>query len=254
MTLIKNEIPILEYDDTQRAVMMPDRDGLFSFPRHAVYPFIADELEEFAWHNSLPKIGEFVSATKTYSIYEYRYAGLEICLCQAPVGAAPAAQILDFLISYGVRNVISAGSCGALLAFEENEFLIPTEALRAEGTSYHYLPPARTVKLNSRAVHAIESAFKRREIPYHKCKTWTTDGIYRETEELVRYRIEEGCSVVEMECAALAACAQFRGATFGQILYTADTLAEIKFHDNRNWGEESIPHALELALDAVVLL
>ena len=41
---------------------------------------------------------------------------------------------------------------------------------------------------------------------------------------MVEYRKSEGCATVEMECAALAACAQKRGAVFGQILYTADSL------------------------------
>ena len=44
---------------------------------------------------------------------------------------------------------------------------------------------------------------------------------------MVRYRGAEGCTTVEMECAALAACARKRGASFGQILYTADSLANI---------------------------
>ena len=61
-------------------------------------------------------------------------------LCQAPVGAAAATQILDWLIGYGVREVISAGSCGALEKFPESTFLVPNKALRDEGTSYHYRP------------------------------------------------------------------------------------------------------------------
>ena len=49
--------------------------------------------------------------------------------------------------------------------------------------------------------------------------TWSTDGFYRETPDKISYRIEEGCGVVEMECAALAAVAQFRGAILGAYFY-----------------------------------
>ena len=55
-----------------------------------------------------------------------------------------------------------------------------------------------------------------------------------------------------MECAALAACAQLRGAIWGEILFTADTLADVDKYDERNWGDDSFEYALELCLDAVL--
>lgn len=57
--------------------------------------------------------------------------------------------------------------------------------------------------------------------------------------------------VVEMECASLAACAEFRDIKFGQILFTADTLANIDAYDERNWGEDSFEKALYICLDIV---
>lgn len=64
----------------------------------------------------------------------------------------------------------------------------------------------------------------------------------------------EGCAVVEMECSALAACADFRGATWGMILYTADSLADVDKYDERNWGGNAYEYALTLSLDAVIKL
>lgn len=68
---------------------------------------------------------------------------------------------------------------------------------------------------------------------------------------MVEYRREEGCTVVEMECSALAACAQFRGAEFGQLLFTADTLANVEEYDERDWAEESFEKALYICLDVI---
>lgn len=70
----------------------------------------------------------------------------------------------------------------------EGDFFIPVAALRQEGTSYHYLPPSREVQLDSRAITAIEKTLSERGLGYKKCKTWTTDGFYRETKEMVDYR------------------------------------------------------------------
>lgn len=47
-------------------------------------------------------------------------------------------------------------------------------------------------------------------LPYQEVLTRFTDGFYRETRVKVEARRREGCAVVEMECAALAACAGFR--------------------------------------------
>ena len=84
--------------------------------------------------------------------------------------------------------------------------------------------------------------------------TWTTDGFFRETRDMVEYRKSEGCATVEMECAALAACAQKRGAVFGQILYTADSLANVYAHDERDWGKGSLRIALELCINVLITM
>ena len=60
--------------------------------------------------------------------------------------------------------------------------------------------------------------------------------------------------MVEMECASLAACAAMRGAQFAQLLYTADSLADAKNYDARDWGEKSVMPALLLCLDIAALL
>lgn len=253
MAIIKNDIPILEYDNNKETVIMPTHEHLgIQLPEKAVFAFLYDVIDTYAQNHNAVKVGEFISATKKYPIYIVDYKGEEICLCQAPVGASPSVQILDWLIGYGVRKVISAGSCGALVELLENEFLVPVKALRDEGTSYHYLPPSRYVELNKDVLVSIECVLKDMDFPYKECVTWTTDGFYRETPDKIAYRKEEGCMVVEMECAALAACAEFRGIKFGQLLFTADTLANMDAYDERRWGEESLEKALLICLELVL--
>jgi len=52
---------------------------------------------------------------------------------------------------------------------------------------------------------------------------------------MIAYRKEEGCKVVEMECATLAAISEFRGVSFGQLLYSGDILTDFTNYDERNW-------------------
>lgn len=253
--IYKNELAILEFDDTYESVIMPTHEGLdIKLPEKCVLGFLGDHIDQYAIKNKAKKIAEFDSATKIYPIYIINHKGYELALVQAPVGAAPAAQLMDCLIGYGVREIISTGTCGSLIDMPESTFLIPTKALRDEGTSFHYVKPSRYININPIAISAIENLFRERGLKYEEVMTWTTDGFYRETKDLVKYRVEEGCSVVEMECSALAAVAEMRKAIWGEILFTADTLADIDNYDQRNWAKDSFAYALELAMDAVILI
>ncbi len=112
--------------------------------------------------------------------------------------------------------------------------IVVSSAVRDEGVSYHYLPPAREVTANAGAVQALMKILDDRDLPYRVGKTWTTDAPYRETAGKISRRKEEGCLVVEMESAALIAVAQFRNVIFGQALYGGDDLSGAEW-DTRQW-------------------
>lgn len=246
----KNEIPILEYDDNSKEVLRPGFSANNrNLPKKLLFAFLhyPDEytIEQYEQARVLDM---FVTITKNTPIYGLEIDGEEICVAQAPLGASASAEFLDQLIACGVEEILAIGSCGELVDFGENEFLLPTRALRDEGTSYHYLPAKRFVDLNSEMLDRLKTALDKLNLHYHECTTWTTDGFFRETEDMVKYRIDEGCQVVEMECAALAACAEERGAKFVQILYTADSLVNFEEYDERSWGKKAASKSLELGL------
>ena len=248
----KHAIPILEFDDNPQAVLMPTHEELdLKLPKKCIYAFLEEEIDRYAQEIEAECVGEFVSATKTYPVYVMDYKREKVCLAQAPVGSAPAAQFMDWLIGYGVEKIISTGTCGVLTNIEENAFLVPVRALRDEGTSYHYASPSRYMDVHVEAISAIEQVLEQLCIPYEEVMTWSTDGFYRETAEKVAYRKEEGCAVVEMECSALAAVAQLRGVVWGELLFTADSLADLENYDSRDWGSEAFDKALELCLEIV---
>jgi hypothetical protein len=110
MGIVRHEFPILEYDTDMDAVIMPCHDGLdIRLPEKAVFAFLGDAVERYAMRHNASEIGRFVSATKEYPMYGMDVCGRTLCLMQAPVGAAPAAQILDRMIGYGARKIISGG-------------------------------------------------------------------------------------------------------------------------------------------------
>ncbi len=251
MAVQKHEIPILEYDTNPVGLIRRDRPGA-QYPRRAVFAFLGDVVDAYAADAEV--LDTFVTISRDTNIYKVFHQGQELCLCRAPLGGSAAVQLLDHLIGHGVREIIAAGSCGALAELPENAFLVPRQALRDEGASYHYLPPQRYVETSPLVRKTTEDVLIRKGLPYVECMTWTTDGFFRETEEMVAWRREEGCLTVEMECASLAACARFRGAEFGQLLYTADSLANAAKYDERGWGLDSMEPALMLCLEIAARL
>lgn len=250
--IIKNDIPILEYDDFSEEVIQPNHESEdLVLPKKCLFAFLGDVIDKYAKENSAEIVEEFETFSHTTKVYVLHEENEDICLVQPTIGAPAAASLMDFLVKCGCEKIIAVGSCGVLADLPENAFIVPTKALRAEGASYHYLPASRYIELDAEPIVAIESCFKSQNLPFVTCITWTTDGLFRETKEMVTYRREEGCAVVEMECAALAAVCKKRGAKFGQFLFTGDSLANVHEYDAREFGKESHEKALLLGLDAL---
>ena len=250
--IIKNEIPLLEYDDASPEVISADHEWTAGrLPEKCLFAFLGDVVHDYANEHGAEIVETIVTVSRDIKVYVLDSYGEKICLVQSPTGSASSTQVMDILVTCGCKKIIAVGSCGVLKEIQENAFLVPTKALRAEGTSYHYLPASRYIELDKGPISVIEETFKKDELPYETCTTWSTDGFFRETKDMVEYRLQEGCSVVEMECSALAACCRKRGAQFGQFLFTADSLANVHEYDERDFGKDSHEKALLLGLEIV---
>ena len=124
------------------------------------------------------------------------------------IGAPLCAGMMEEVIALGGEKFIACGGAGVLdKSIAVGHIVVPTSAVRDEGTSYHYLPPSREVQVNKKAVEAIEQVLQKHKCRYILAKTWTTDAFFRETVNKVNLRKEEGCLTVEMECSAFCAVA-----------------------------------------------
>lgn len=239
---------ILNFDNNHHAVLEPDFEQLpYKFHSRLLYAFVPkDEIDKFLKRYPHKIIGHFKTISFQPSIYEVEINNEKVTLCQAPMGAPAAVKLLDWLIDYGVKQVLAFGNAGALNDLPENSMFIPVKAIRDEGTSFHYMKPGKLVNLESDFLTRIEHVAKKLGYSYDKIITWTTDGFFRETPKKVAQFRKLGASTVEMECSALGACAQFRKIDFAQILFTGDTLANMENYDRRNWGRSSYSIGLEV--------
>jgi uridine phosphorylase len=255
--LKKNLIPILECDDTYEALIhAPNLLEKIEIPKHCVIVFFRDVIEKWLETGKLKEVFEIKSEAGIHKIYVADYNNHQICLFHPMLGGPFAAGFLEEVTALGCTKYIACGGAGVLDAtIEVGHLIIPTKALRAEGTSYHYLPPSRYVNINEVAVNAIKTTLFEENISYRTGITWTTDAFYRETPEMISYRKEEGCLCVEMECASFAAVAEFRKTVFGQILYGGDDISSTSW-DSRKWKSrfEIREYLVELAIKACLKL
>ena len=151
------------------------------------------------------------------------------------VGAPLAASLMEDAIAHGCTSFVACGGAGALVpGLALGHVVVPDAAVRDEGTSYHYLPPAREVAADPEAVRIAVAVLERHGVPHTVGKTWSTDAPYRETPARIERRRAEGCITVEMETAAFLAVARHRGVRFAQLLYAGDDVSGEAW-DHRSW-------------------
>jgi uridine phosphorylase len=253
----RQDYPILEFDPTPEAVIEPSQlVGGVDLPEHCVVCFFAEVIAKLVEEGKARQVWADRSEQGPHPVYEAELGDRRFAFFHPGVGAPMAAALLEPMIALGCRKFVACGGAGVLdKSVAAGHIVVPTAAVRDEGTSYHYLSPSREASASPEAVAAIEQTLKGHGYPYLLAKTWTTDAFYRETPAKVQLRKSEGCLTVEMEAAALFAVAQFRGVVLGQMLYGGDDVSGDEW-DHREWySRASIRERLFwLAAEACLLL
>ncbi len=171
--------------------------------------------------------GEPVKAWKGFrEVYRGSAGSGRVTIARTPFGAPGCVALAEELASFGTRRIIFMGYCGSLQPkVRAGDIIIPLEAIREEGTSYHYLPPGVATKPHQEFQEALIGCLQRKKIPYHQGTIWTTDAIYRETKGKVKHYQAQGVLGVEMELAALFAFGMARQVAVGGLLVVADELS-----------------------------
>ena len=225
----------------------------FDFDKSAVIEpwFVHQPVEGFPetvisiFHHTLfLRIAEFLGGVKIadtkdvdghWPVYEVKYKEKRFALYKARLGAPACVGSFEDLIPMGAKRIILLGNCGVLdKAIEDCGIIIPTKAIRDEGTSYHYAPPSDYIDVNKKYIPEFIEVLNACGYPYVTGTTWTTDAFYRETRSKVNRRKEMGAKCVEKECAAMQAMCHFRGVEFFQFLYAGDNL------DHSTWDPRSL--------------
>ena len=120
------------------------------------------------------------------------------------------------------KYIVFGGSGCLKKEIAHGKVMLPTEAYRDEGTSYHYAPASDYITIKN--VDIVAKFMGENRIPFVKGKTWTTDAFYRETVNNFEKRKADGCISVEMECSAIQAMCDFRNLNLYMFLTCGDLL------------------------------
>ena len=228
---------LTEFDFERDAVINPDmvHNRVENFPETVVSIFSHHLFHRIVDLLGGVEIAQTKDADGVWPVYEVTYKGCRFAMYKARLGAPACVGSFEDIIPMGTKRIILLGSCGVLdRNIKDCGIIIPSRAIRDEGTSYHYAPAADDIEVNKKYTDLFCNILRKYGYAYVSGTTWTTDGLYRETRDKIAHRKEMGAICVEMECAAMQAMCDFRGVEFFQFLYAADNL------DHNTWDPRSL--------------
>ena len=260
---LKNNIqpadyPILEYDNNRQSITVVKTD---IYPKRrqikrCIITYFQDVVVKLETSYKIFEAFKLRIEGKRPEVYQLDTPSESIYVLLCPLGAPQAARMLEILSAMGVEKFVVCGGAGTLDdAITGEKILLATAAVRDEGTSYHYLPPAREVVINESVRQKVVACLQAENQDFIEIKTWTTDASFRETPDKVEMRRREGCATVEMECAAYYAVAQFKGLDCAVLLYAGDVVHKEGW-DYRNWHarNDMREHLFDLAVKCILKL
>jgi len=164
-------------------------------------------------------------------------------------GSPMTVELAEEFAALGVQRMILMTWGGILQPdLQPGDIVVIDKAIRDEGTSYHYLPPAKYVEANAELADQLVGAIEARGGTCSRGTTWTTDAPYRETVDEIRQYQSEGVKTVEMESAGLFTVGQVRNIPTVSVVVGMDSLAEFRWQVPERL--DNILHSLELVYQA----
>jgi uridine phosphorylase len=166
-------------------------------------------------------------------------------------GSPMVMELAEELAAMGVKKMVLMTWGGTLqMDLQPGDIIVCNRAIRDEGASHHYLPPAKYVDADSSLVNELVEAIRKRGGQCSVGTTWTTDAPYRETrEEVIQYQAE-GVKTVEMESAGLFTVGEVRSVQTASVVIGMDSLASLRWQSPERL--DGIMRSLEIVYAAAI--
>lgn len=183
-------------------------------------------------------------------LYELKNTKGKVGIMTSFGGGSPiTAELAEEFAAMGVRRMILMTWAGTLQPdLSPGDIIVIDRAIRDEGTSYHYLPPAKYIDADAQLADELIMAVRARSGKCSRGTTWTTDAPFRETVDEIRQYKSEGVKAVEMESAGLFTIGEVRKIPTVSVVVAMDSLDEFRWSVPENLNK--ILRSLELVYQA----
>ncbi len=197
---------------------------------HRIFAYILE-------HYDCEHVGDLQSSNGAKPVYIFPYRGKKFATYMSFTGAPGCvADMEDVLSIVNTDKFVVFGGSGCLnREIARGKVMVPTEAYRDEGASYHYAPASDYIAVKNSDI--VAKFMQEAGLPFVQGKTWTTDAMHRETRANFEKRKADGCISVEMECAAVQAMCDFRALEVYYFLTSGDLLDAPKWDMRMEQGQ-----------------
>jgi len=140
------------------------------------------------------------------------------------IGSANAATIMDLLSARQPKGVLFLGKCGGLKdSTEIGHFILPTAAIRGDGTSNDYFPPEVPALPSFKLHKFVSEKIIRRELEYRTGVIYTTNRrLWEWDEDFKKYLNKIGAIGIDMETATMFIVGYANQIARGALLLVSD--------------------------------
>lgn len=157
------------------------------------------------------------------------YKSMPVSVVSTGMGCPSAAIVVEELANIGAKYFIRIGTCGGLKEeIKPGDLIIPTAAVRAEGTTKEYIGVEFPAIADMDMVAALEKSAQTQKVRYWKGINRTHDAFYEPAENLSRWgnlindkRMKNWAFPLvssEMECSAVFLVSLLRGLKAAAVL------------------------------------
>ena len=203
-----------------------------------------------------------VANNREYRIFTGKLCDEKVSVCSTGIGGPSTAIAVEELCKCGAEVMIRIGTCGGInTKVEGGHVIIPTGAIRQEGTTLQYVPSEYPAVADHEVVNALIQAAESENKTYHTGIIQSKDSFYgqhspeimpvsNELESKWEAWKKAGVLASEMECSTVFVVGGIRGVKTGAVLHVLWNQEREKL-GLPNPTYESTEDAIKIAVKAI---
>ena len=227
------------------------------------YVFLPGDPDRVPWIASYLENAQKVAQSREFTTYTGTLDGTRVSVTSTGIGGPSAAIAMEELVALGAHTFLRIGTCGGMQPeLVPGALIIPTGAIRMEGTSQEYMPLAFPAVPDFGLTEHLVCAARAAAYDYHTGVVQCKDSFYGqhspETMPVASTLLQNwqawkaaGTLASEMESAALftvAAARHVRCATILQMLWNQERQAVVR---DKEHAASDMTHAIDVAVAAM---